>query len=182
MKLRASCSFGAPGSTLCPGVGHRRRFPPSTGYQPLTCSDRRKLCHSSCHWTSSPTRPAATRNMMRSSSTWGTRGEGHVCVNLGCLGCPSLYENRSIPFSWLIHCPPFIQHIFTGFWVLGLCPGREEPAKHRAQCAPLPLAPIPTLPCGWCADTEAGHRATGAGPGAGGRGGWSHDVPRGVTE
>lgn len=81
--------------------------------------------------------------MMRSSNTWGTRGEGHVCVNLGCLGCPSLYENRSIPFSWLIHCPPFIQHIFTGLWVLGLCSGREEPAEHRAQCAPSRLRPSP---------------------------------------
>lgn len=36
---------------------------------PLTCSDRRKLRHSCRHWTSTPTRPAATRSITRSSST-----------------------------------------------------------------------------------------------------------------
>lgn len=63
-----------------------------TGDQPLTCSDRRKLRHSCCHWTSSPTRPAATRSMMRSSSIWGTRDEwGLLCEPGGPWAAPSLF-------------------------------------------------------------------------------------------
>lgn len=51
------------------GAGQGSRL--DSGNQSLTCSDSRRLCHSCRHWISSPTRPVATRSIMRSNSTWG---------------------------------------------------------------------------------------------------------------
>lgn len=133
--------------------------------------------------TSSPIATAATRNMMsESSSTQMKTIEGIMFVSTWAAQAASLCENKKeTRFSWLRHCPFHSTYIYWA-WVLGLQPRKRRAAEHRssASLSPLCAHPHSTLwtVCrhrGWPQSRRSRARSWG-------RGGWSHDVPRGVTE
>lgn len=162
-----------------------------TGDQPLTCSDRRKLRHSCCHWMSSPTRPAATRSIIKSSSTWGTRDEWDLLCQPGLMATWAAPSLRKQDHSLLLTHPLSFFHSTNICWASGpeLKPG-DRIMKSLANSWPSagPSGPLSrSVPSAlYLVDAVQTQRLATEpqeqGQELGAEGGGSNEVQRGVTK